>query len=123
MIFKKYWDSIYKFELIFIADATHEEVNKRIKKYHVPFLPESFSGNDGAFILINPDEHKGMKYWTALLWIRKKKDFYALLHELVHMVIDVFENRSIEITTATTEPFAYYLESWFKKLWRVVNKN
>ena len=54
-----------------------------------------FSGGEG---------HDGM--WTYLVWARKP---YALVHELSHVVLHVFERCGIDPREGNGEPFCYML--------------
>ena len=50
--------------------------------------------------------------------IDNPQNFYLLMHECVHIVNRIFEDRDIYYDKAEDELFAYYLTFWFKKLWR-----
>lgn len=57
-----------------------------------------------------------------LLQLENNKDFYTLQHELIHIVKQIFVDRMIPFTAENDEILAYYLEYWFKTIWRRINK-
>lgn len=65
-------------------------------------------------------EKDGFVYYTVQL--ESKKDFYSLMHECVHLVTRIFEDRGIPFRGENTEMIAYYQGYWFKRIWRRLNK-
>lgn len=53
--------------------------------------------------------------------LTNRRDFYSLLHECVHLVRRIFEDRGIPFGTENHELIAYYQEWWFRALWRACN--
>ena len=58
-----------------------------------------------------------------LVWLSDPQDFYSLLHETVHLVRMVFEDRGVNTDLRNEdETFAYYQMFWFRELWRFFGK-
>ena len=66
-------------------------------------LPEGIHGR----FAVGGDEN-GM--WTCIIWADNKA---ALVHELSHVVLDLFERCSINPIEAGGEPFCYLMEQLF----------
>ena len=58
-----------------------------------------------------------------VIWLSEKKDFYSLLHEVLHTVFKILSDRGIKYDPENHEPYCYYVNFWFKKLWRYANKS
>lgn len=119
------YEPVYKFDLVFITDSNLESANKYLKRKNLPLVPESFVNNSGIAMPISEENFpKAVKGYCYCIWIKDKKDFYCLLHEVIHMVVDVFEAKGLQIDThkSSQEAFAYYVEYWFKILWRFMSK-
>lgn len=65
-------------------------------------------------------DKKGLRYYV--IHLDDKKDFYALLHECVHLTKRVFQDRGVPFNAENDEAIAYYMTYWFKRLWRRLNK-
>lgn len=66
-----------------------------------------------AFCYVIPNN----KGW--IVWMSNPKHFYSLLHESVHLVKLIFEDKAINTNLSNEdETFAYYQMFWFQKLWR-----
>jgi len=126
MKIKKFFEPVYKFEMVFITDCTFDEANKALKKWGLPLISEDLVNTIGvALPLYEKDFPKIVRGYSYYIWVKSKKDFYCLLHEVTHMVIDTFENKGLTIDThkSSQEAFAYYVEYWFKTLWRFMNES
>jgi hypothetical protein len=54
--------------------------------------------------------------------LNKKENFYGLMHECIHLVRHIFDDRQIPFDSKNDEAVAYYMMYWFKRLWRAANK-
>jgi len=66
--------------------------------------------------------HKGSPYPVYIVTMSDRNDFYVLLHECIHLVKHIFADRHIPFSADNDEVLAYYMEWWFKTLWRVCHK-
>ena len=53
-----------------------------------------------------------------IIWLRKFETA-CLVHELSHLVMQIFDDKGIPIRAENTEAFAYYQEFWFNEIQRV----
>jgi len=114
---KKIYEPVFGVQVIF-ANGIFEQVKKRFKKYK---YDESYAKLAGSVTFLDTEE-KGKKYRDYLIHIEDPKDFYCLLHEVVHLVVHIFTDRGVEYSEHNNELIAYYQTFWFKKLWRITNK-
>ena len=122
MIVKIIYEPVYRFDLIFIAGCTIEQANKvLLKKYQMEPLPKYTNCSGITFSASETDYPKSVKGISYGIWIGDEKDFYCLLHEVCHLVVRVLEEKGMSISENLTEPFAYYMEFWFRTLWRVMS--
>src|SRR5260221_12283953 len=114
---KKFWDPVYRFELLFITDCSWKKASQFVKKYGIPPFPTDLVEGNGASIMLTEKQFpKKIKGSGACIWVENKKDFYCLMHEISHIVIEVFEMKGMKINNETTEAVAYYFEYWFREL-------
>jgi hypothetical protein len=122
-IVEKIFEEVYNFELIFIAGYGFDEANKKIGEFGLEIMPDAIRSSSGASCRFTEEDYpKTVKGTIYVVWVKNRKDFYCLLHEVSHLLIKVFEDKGMEVNDHTTEAFAYYQEFWFRKLWRLMNK-
>jgi len=68
------------------------------------------------------DNKKGGTKRYYLINLDNKKDFYSLMHECLHLVRRIFDDRGVEFRAENDEAIAYYFMYWFKQIWRRINK-
>jgi hypothetical protein len=51
------------------------------------------------------------------LTMKDKRDFYTLVHESVHLVVHIFNDRGLPFEARNHEFIAYYLESLVQRIW------
>lgn len=56
-----------------------------------------------------------------IIWLKEYK-FSVLIHEMTHLLIDLYDGINTPINTETTEPAAYYMEFWVTEFLRVYKK-
>ncbi len=70
--------------------------------------------SSGYCITLTPENstHKGRAH---IIWL-KYKDIPCLVHELVHLTMQIFDDKGIPIRVENGEAFAYYIEHWIKRI-------
>lgn len=71
---------------------------------------------------IEEKQVKGGTLRRYVVTLQNRKDFYALIHETIHVVKNVFTDRGIPFTAENHEMIAYYQSYLFETLWRAINK-
>lgn len=106
---KVFIDDIYDVQVIAIY-GDFEEAKKFLKEKVCEWEPTDIFTQ--GFCTSNP---KG----GFILWLNNNKDFYMLMHEVVHLVRMVFTPSGV-ITDLSIgdEHIAYYQVYWFRRLWR-----
>lgn len=111
-------EPVYRFELVFLAGLSHAQANKELEIFNIKPIEEQY--NDARGLMFGVDEKEQPKATIGkcyIVWLRNRYDFYTLVHEVAHLVIEVFADKNIEVNNETTEVFAWYQEFWIKKLW------
>ena len=121
MIKKTIYESILKANVYFLNDCSHKEVEEWIKK-KTKRNGENYDNLSGSVTFIDVVKDDGRKSRDYLIVVEDKKDFYALLHEVTHLVTHILCDRGIPYTRENTESIAYFTTWWFKRLWRIMNK-
>lgn len=52
-----------------------------------------------------------------IVWVDRASNFYALYHETVHLVVDIFRDKGIPFDSHNEEVIAYFQEHWFRQMW------
>ena len=76
----------------------------------------------GAFVEAQDHLVKGVTIRRYRIHVCDPKDFYSLLHEMIHLVKGIMEDRGIPFREENDEIIAYLTEHWFKILWRELNR-
>lgn len=116
MKIKTFKEPVYKTKVIALI-ATREELHKWLKKEKLSL--RDFS-NDAAIHFTIEEEDKRL---THHVWLEDRKDFYTLLHECIHLVSRRFQELGVDCDlTKGDEHFTYYVEYWFRNLWKFFGK-
>lgn len=84
---------------------------------HNDMLDTKFRGNI-CLSDITEDNKTTREY---IMNLEDRNAFYTLLHESLHLVKNIFQDRGMIFNAANDESIAYYQEYWFKKIWRAIN--
>ena len=57
------------------------------------------------------------------LTMKNRRDFYTLVHECLHLVVHIFNDRGLPFEASNHEFIAYYLESLVQRIWRGLHKH
>lgn len=94
--------------------GTHEEMEEWLKKNKLGDPPTRFWDLRGFYTCF---ENKGKQQIKRVVWVHKASDFYALFHEVIHLIVDVFRDNGVAFDTHNEEMIAYYQTHWFRLLW------
>lgn len=111
---KEFYEPVFKTNLIFIADAEPEQVERYIKKRFPNEDDISCRGFDGLAFRCDKDE---LKYY--IIWMRDSEKYYTLTHECLHLVEWRFNDLGVKYES---EQVCYYHEYWVKVLWREISR-
>jgi hypothetical protein len=107
---KKFYDELYK-SVVYAVYGTADECEKWVKK---KFNQELNIDRFWQASCVELLENEGY-----VVWLEDNKNFYALLHECVHLTGRILKNMDVnKDLIKNDEHIAYYLEFWFRKLWR-----
>ena len=113
---KKYHCDLYCANVVFLAGCNHKEASEYVRKRHGSPLDCTRRHSGGVWTIEDKDER------LYVIWVRDKKDFSTMVHEVYHLVLNIFEDRGIGIDGDNQEPSAYYVEKWFTVLCDEMNK-
>ena len=104
---KTFNDEVFLTDVVAIT-GTREETQAFLDKNDIEF-DLGGDGYCGAF-----PNNRGF-----VVWLLHPDDFYVLMHEVLHLVVYIFNTKGININLANEEEvIAYYQSFWFRKLWR-----
>jgi hypothetical protein len=106
-------EPVYDVTLIFIKGGTCEEAIKVLDYLDVTYEPHSGDAQSWYYAVDSDHQKKGYVF-SALWW--DGKDLSHLTHEITHLVLSVFKDKSIEICYENQETIAYYVGYWTKTL-------
>ena len=112
MRYKHFYEPVYQASVHYVYDCGHEEANKKFKRI---FGIDGHSTEKHGGQCVEAINKSGN---TEQFIYTRKKDFYTLLHEIVHMVHHILTRRNVPITETDSEAYAYYIEYWARVMWR-----
>lgn len=118
---KKFYEPLYEADVLFLTETTPNEIKEYLKKHKYSGEGEGFDTTMGSVSTMDMVDKDGRKIRNYMIIVEKKKDFYTLLHECLHLATHILNDRLVPITADNGEALAYYQTFWFKKLWRYVN--
>lgn len=125
---KELIDALYHAEAWLYWDCTSKEmerdINKRMgEEEHLDFTFDSCAAGV-THVEERKDSDGTLVRMTYIVWFSKMnrvQKLYSLVHEADHLVSRIFHHRGIRIVPIECEEHhAYYLESWFKRIWREI---
>ncbi len=120
VIVKHLYDDLYKAEVV-LCVGPWKEVRKKLRSYTLDELDTFNETCEGSLSTADYKDKQGRKFRDYIIWVENKKGFYALLHETLHLVRHIFDDRGVPFRSENDESIAYYHMWWFKKLWRTLN--
>lgn len=110
MIIKKFTCPTYNANVWYITNCDHLEC-KHILEKNLNAEVESWDHEDSqGFLEVYSDPN------VFVVWVKNKKDQETLVHELVHLAIEILDSRGVIINVEGSETLAYYVGYWFKIL-------
>lgn len=108
-----------KVTLVVVHGGTDEEAQQHlVKELGVPEKElEELAGDarDGFFFRILPDDNK-YKTNCSFMWLKDSRNHDTILHESIHLVTSLFDERGIPLRHENDEILAYYLTYWFRTI-------
>jgi hypothetical protein len=112
---KKFYCGLYFANILFIYDANNEQVQDHLnKKYDVQL--DCNRSHCGGVWSIGEEEEKIYCIWVG------NRDLSILVHEVFHLVMDIFSDRGVVTDDEHQEAFAYYMQYWVDILRRELSK-
>lgn len=117
MFFKELKCSVYGSRVLVFADCTQEEALNRVKK---EFGERIELGDDacGISAWFSAKKRRGInrqgRYYV--IWIGDKKNISVLVHEILHLVMNIMRDKEVKIDVDNQEPFCYYVDHWIDRI-------
>ena len=106
---KYFYDEVFQVSVL-AFHGTSKQMAIKSKLLGIDYEPNE--GAEGA-LQVQPNNN------GFILWLKQSDDFYALLHETVHLTTEALAEKAINTELITgDEVFAYYQAYWFRRLWR-----
>jgi len=123
---KELIDSLYHAEVWLYWDCEAKEVkrdfSRRLGENDIDFTFDGMMAGVSSLELRNKEgKLNRMIYVMWFSKVNRVDKLYALVHECDHLVNRIFLHRGITVTFMDCEEHhAYYLEAWFKRVWRLI---
>lgn len=126
MVFKKFYDPVYRVNVLFVGDCSFTDFKKKINQNGLQPPDDSHQNSEGMHAVFEghqPTKKANKLNTVHVVWVRDKDDLPCLVHEITHLTVSVFDRRGIAIDdTDITEAVAYYLEHWVDRLWPLLSQ-
>lgn len=114
-------DEIYHGNIILIL-ASREEISKVVKsRWIYEYVPELHHDAESFDI-----QGKKSGFISYIIWMKSfdwtLDDQSTLVHEIFHTVSRILTDRGVKFDPENTEPFVYYFDWVFGKLWNELKK-
>ena len=122
MIIKKFEEPVFNGRVLFLTDCTAEQANKYLEKKNIfandddpkDKFDEFSDGGIRSYVEDLGNKEAGVSW---VVHIEDKNDIRAYIHECIHIVNGIFEDRQIQFVSGNDELIAYYMDYWFEQLW------
>jgi len=110
-----FYDRVYR-SWVVVVIGTAEEFIKFMDGTTYKYCEDLQPNSSGYCITLNGDNTTNGNYAT-IIWL-KRKEYACLVHELSHLVMQIFDDKGVPLRNENTEAFAYYIEFWFNTITR-----
>lgn len=121
MPINKFEDELYGVRIYFVFNETVEKLNKIINLYIKKYKTRGVGENplkDAGALKIRLDFSNYLVLLSGDNSTAVADDLSRLSHELFHVIYHAFHDRGFELNGGSEEAYAYYLQFWFKKLFK-----
>jgi len=109
-------EKVYKRRVVLMV-GTHEEFIAAMHKAKYIYVDDLVKSGGYNIRLTYENSDCSM----TIVWLPKFSGG-SLAHELVHLVMNTFDNANVPIAYDNEEAFAYYMEYWFREMNRVYKR-
>lgn len=113
---KYFFNPIYKYGVWFMSGYPCDEVHRWLLKKYPDERFEPLRNEDTGGTWSNGDNR------PSIIWIKKYNDYYTIVHEVVHLVLDLMHWKKIPIEAKNSETIAYLVEYYTEEFWREISK-
>lgn len=118
---KKLVCNIYQADVWLIVGR--DDLEKFYKRKKITGETMSADRLQGFVQSIDITDKPGIVFRDYVIYLEDKRNFYTLLHESTHLVNHILRDRNAYYDWHNDETFAYYQTYWFKRIWRIINKD
>lgn len=117
-----FFDKVYRVWVVLVISSPEDflEFMKDSEYTDLEFIEELTSMAQGAMLRVLP-EHNTLGNNSTIIWM-PKWDSGTLVHEISHLVMQIFDDSLIPISKDNTEAFAFYSEFWWNSFNRTYKK-
>lgn len=106
-------DAVFKTSVLFLVNCNYDEANKRLRRRGIDAQLREYEV--GTVMKIDDET------FFRIVWVEKFKDLGVLVHELLHLVVRIVEDKGVPIKAnhkngeCGDETAAYLLEFYFNE--------
>ena len=115
MKLNKYYELVYKAPIYYVFDCSQKKAKKLFQKEMGLKEKEANEMLEKTWGVGHSFAHYAKGNTVYGLWIENIENSEVLVHELIHLVRFIFNDRGVGITD-NDEPFAYLVEHLYKQL-------
>jgi len=112
-LYKKITDDLYGARLVFCSGMSIEECQKKANRAFKiqEYLWVEKTDAASFYVCTTKDDMN-----IYVIWVKKSREIGTIIHEITHLVEEVFKDRGIPITYANSEAMAYYMQFFAEKI-------
>jgi len=103
--YKWFYEPIYKINYYFVVCKKQEGFTSTVKKHYGTDI-DHIDGAYGKSGLLISDEGKAISF----VWVRTRTSYAHFAHELIHILINLFDHINHPLNPNNDEPVAYLAE-------------
>lgn len=112
---------VYSAIVLVFAGCKVDKMSAHMKEEYLVEMPElENSVGITTQFAIKDTKTGGTDETIYILWVEDSRDIYSIIHECVHLAGRVFADKEITLAPDREEPFAYYVESWVRRIWESI---
>lgn len=117
MLFRRLHCALYNAHVLYYVGYPSKDFIEHLNKKYSIDIEDDYTDCLGVTMQANT---KDRTYY--IIWVKHLNDTQTLVHETLHLVYKILDDRGILLDNDNNETVAYYLSFWFQKLYSLMLK-